>query len=99
MLDAFCNSLNDVGLQRHLLATQPADLTQAVQHSEEYLQIKANQTLAGSSKIQVMNETESTPKADVMTELMRAIQQLTEQVERLTQKTTDTQSGNENCPQ
>ena len=52
MLDAFCGSLGNATLQRHLLAIRPETLNEAVQHGQEYLQVKSDRG-SGPSQVRV----------------------------------------------
>ena len=90
MLDTFCGSLGNAGLQRHLLAIQPQTLAEAVQHGQEYLQVKSDRTQSDPSKIRVMEGSESELELEEPTPLailMETVRQLAETVKELRQST------------
>ena len=84
-LDTFCSSLGNAALQRHLLAIQPATLMAAVQHGNEYLQVKVDRAPADSAKVRAMEGSEATEEDEesVLTKLAKSIQLLTGKIEQL----------------
>ena len=88
-LDAFCSSLGNSALQRHLLATQPETMAEAVQRGNEYLQVSAERPAAGSAKIRTMEGAKATtaPEQDPMEKLIRDVQTLALKLEQLEQRT------------
>ena len=84
-LDTFCSSLGNAALQRHLLAIQPATLMAAVQHGNEYLQVKADRAPTDSTKVRAMESSEAIEEEedDVLTKLAKSIQLLTGKIEQL----------------
>ena len=94
MLDSFCSSLCNAALQRHLLAIQPDTLTAAVQHGNEFLQIKQDRVSADSAKVRAMENSEASEdidddSEDPLAKLMKSIQLLTTKVEQLEKKATE----------
>ena len=85
MLDSFCSTLGDTALQRHLLAIQPATITDAIRHGQEFLDIKPQRTSTDSNKVRVMEEDECEEEG-ALTKLMKAIQLLSAKVEELQHK-------------
>ena len=82
MLETFCSSLGNAALQRHLLAVRPETLTEAIQHGNEFLQVKAERPHADHNKVRAMGESEE-EEPDQMATLMKAIQRLAETVDTL----------------
>ena len=84
--ETFCGSLGSVPLQQHLLAAQPVNMEEAVKYSNEFLQVKGDRGTQ-SSKVDSVEEEETDQVAaaapDPTTLLMKAIEKLTEKVERL----------------
>ena len=85
MLDSFCSTLGDAALQRHLLAVQPATITEAIQHGQEFLDVKPQRTSTDSNKVRVMEEGEDEEEG-ALAKLMKAIQVLSAKVEGLQSK-------------
>ena len=85
MLDSFCSTLGDTALQRHLLAVQPATITDAIRHGQEFLDIKPQRTSTDSNKVRVMGEDECEEEG-ALSKLMKAIQLLSAKVEELQHK-------------
>ena len=97
-LDVFCGSLNHAGLQRHLLATQPQDMEQAVQQGSEYLQVRGST----ENKIRSIDEEEHREKVAVadtnpLSSLMKAVEQLTLKIEQLSQPAVKKTSKTQKC--
>ena len=87
MLDMFCSSLGNAALQRHLLAIRPNTLTEAVQHGNEYLQVRAERGPT-ESKVRNVDDSDEEDKIastsqDPLAALAEAITQLTIKVEQL----------------
>ena len=87
VLDSFCNTLGDAALQRHLLAVQPATLAQAIQHEQDFIQIKPRQSQPDLNKVRAMGDDETeAEEEDILTMLMKSIRQLSTKVEELQKK-------------
>ena len=84
MLDAFCSSLGNATLQRHLLAIRPETLTEAVQHGQEYLQVKTDRNTV-PSQVRALEETEEGKELDPLSILMETVKQLADTVRELKQ--------------
>ena len=84
MLDAFCSSLGNATLQRHLLAIRPETLTEAVQHGQEYLQVKADRS-ASPSQVRVLEGPEGEREVDPLAVLVETVKQLADTVRKLKQ--------------
>jgi hypothetical protein len=83
-LEAFCSTLGNLPLQRHLLAVQAQTMEQAVRAGNEYLQVKTS----GASAIRTVadNDTDDQIAAvqpSLMGTLIQLMQQLTEKVDRM----------------
>ena len=72
MLDAFFGSLGNASLQRHLLAIRPETLTEAVQHGQEYLQVKTDRNTI-TSQVRALEETEEGKELDPLSILIETI--------------------------
>ena len=90
MLDSFCSTLGDTALQRHLLAVQPANLAEAIQHGQEFLEIKPQRASSDSSKVRALEEGEAEVEEGILSKLMNAIQTLSSKVENLQKKAATT---------
>ena len=86
MLDAFCGSLGNATLQWHLLAIRPETLNEAVQHGQEYLQIKSDRG-SGPSQVRVMEGSDEKSELDPLAVLMETVKQLADTVRELKQAT------------
>ena len=62
MLESFCSTVGYAALQRHLLAVQLATITEAIQHEQEFLDVKPQRTSTDSNKVRVMGEDENEEK-------------------------------------
>ena len=96
MLDTFCSSLGHAALQRHLLAIRPENLTDAVTHGNEYLQIKGDRA-SPEPKVRVLGEDAEeveTPEQSALALLTKTVQQLASKVEALQQPRTTTPKEN-----
>lgn len=80
-MDAFSKAIENVALQRHLLATQPITLTEMIQSADEFLQIGRERT-----KITVTNTDEETPASNQMKQLTIIIQSIQEQQQTIQQQ-------------
>ena len=82
MLETFCGSLGHAALQRHLLAVRPETLAEAVQHGQEFLQVKTDRPSSDTSKVRAMEGSESD---DEVAEVMEAsrLDTLTQTVKQL----------------
>ena len=92
MLDMFCSTLGNATLQRHLLAMRPNTMMEAVQHGNEYFQVRPDK-MPTDSKVRNLDEPEddevddrvAPTSHDVMASLLKAMEQLTAQVAKLQQ--------------
>ena len=91
MLDMFCSTLGNATLQRHLLAMRPNSMMEAVQHGNEYFQVRPDRPQT-ESKIRHLDEAEDEEEdrvapanLDVMASLLKTMEQLTAQVAKLQQ--------------
>ena len=91
MLDTFCSSLGNAALQRHLLAVRPETLTEAIQHGNEFIQVKAERPQADQNKVRALGEPddEEPAKEDPLAMIMKTVQSLAETVEALQKKVTN----------
>ena len=102
MLDLFCNSLNHVYLQRHLVAMKPHSLTEPVNARSEYLQIKLN-TNPGVTIRQIKKEVNpksvhvAQSKPFEMKVLFQGPRQLTSEVASLKQTQKATAKDKKGC--
>ena len=98
MLETFCGSLGHAALQRHLLAIRPETLTEAVQHGQEFLQIKSDRAPSDANKVRVMEDTEEevleASRLDILTQ---TVKQLADAVLKLQQPKTAKPSGDKKC--
>lgn len=95
-LDSFHHTLGHAYLQRHLLAVGPATIEEAVRAGNEYLKIKP--TGNSTTQVRMVEEieteegrcqvVETTAPVDPMSQLLKAIQKLTEQVNEMKSPTT-----------
>lgn len=76
-LDAFTRSLDNVNLQRHFLATQPATLRQAIQSAEEFFQLGRDHKPPRINSIQEEATTPTTPP-DLLHECNAQLKQIIE---------------------
>ena len=98
MLETFCGSLGHAALQRHLLAIRPETLTEAVQHGQEFLQIKTDRAPADANKVRVMEDTEEEVlEASRLNILTQTVKQLADAVLKLQQPKMAKPSGEKNC--
>ena len=87
VLEAFCSTLGNLPLQRHLLAVQAQTLEQAVRAGNEYLQIKAVGS-NGTSTIRAVADADADDQVaavqpSIMGTLVTLMQRLTEKVDRM----------------
>ena len=89
MLDTFCSTLNNTALQRHLLAIRPESLTEAVQHGNEFLQVRSDRQASDQNKVRALEETEEEVQpvdSDPLSALTKMVQQLAETMVQLQKK-------------
>ena len=100
MLETFCGSLGHTALQRHLLAVRPETLTEAVQHGQEFLQIKTDKPSSDANKVRVMESTEEeeeVSEASRLDLLTQTVKQLADAVLKLQQPKAAKPNGEKKC--
>ena len=83
MLDTFCSSIENAALQRHLLGLQSDTVKAAIQHRNEYLQVKPVRLPSSSTNVRALRDPDSTDEEDEdpLAKLTRSIQLLAKKVE------------------
>ena len=103
MLDMFCSTLGNATLQRHLLAMRPNTMMEAVQHGNEYIQVRPDRPQT-ESKVRHLDEAEideedrvAPTSHDIMASLLKAMEQLTAQVAKLQQGAATKKDDTQKC--